>query len=259
MPPGSARKKGGEATGPSPVDRGKTGSKHHLICDGRGTPFKVITTAANVNDVTQTLALVDSIPPVAGKPGRPRRRPDAVLGDTGYDSNPNRRELRRRRILPVTSRTARARVNRAMRPAAVAAVSDMARTAASLPRLAFARLRCVRASTGFERCGVPADLSPPPCVVSCTGPDSGLGTTRAPCANVLHSHRRSTTGCLKGCSVSRSAPGRRRLITAFTTRAATVSPATWSGGQTGATLATPTVGAIRTTNAPNLAAAWSAP
>ncbi|WP_324197201.1 IS5 family transposase [Streptomyces sp. NRRL B-1677] len=98
------REKGGAGTGPSPVDRRKTGSKHHLICDGKGTPFKVITTAANVNDVTQTLALVDGIPPVAGRPGRPRRRPDALLGDKGYDSNPNRKELRKRRILPVISR-----------------------------------------------------------------------------------------------------------------------------------------------------------
>lgn len=96
--------KGGEATGPSPVDRGKTGSKHHLISDGNGTPFKVITTAANVNDVTQTLGLVDGIPSVAGRPGRPRRRPDALLGDKGYDSNPDRRELRKRGILPVISR-----------------------------------------------------------------------------------------------------------------------------------------------------------
>ncbi|MET9388406.1 transposase [Streptomyces sp. NPDC002928] len=70
--------KGGADTGPSPVDRRKTGSKHHLICDGRGTPLTVITTAANVNDVTQTLALVDGIPPVAGRPGRPRRRPDSL-------------------------------------------------------------------------------------------------------------------------------------------------------------------------------------
>ncbi|WP_398911711.1 transposase [Streptomyces sp. CEV 2-1] len=96
--------KGGADTGPSPVDRRKTSSKHHLICDGRGTPLKVITTAANVNDVTQTLALVDGIPPVAGRPGRPRRRPDALLGDKGYDSNPNRNALRERRILPVISR-----------------------------------------------------------------------------------------------------------------------------------------------------------
>ncbi|MFJ1709452.1 MULTISPECIES: IS5 family transposase [Kitasatospora] len=97
-------KKRGAATGPSPVDRRKTGSKHHLICDGGGTPLHVITTAANVNDVTQTLALVDGVPPVAGRVGHPRKRPDALLGDKGYDSNPNRRELRRRGILPVISR-----------------------------------------------------------------------------------------------------------------------------------------------------------
>ncbi|MFE7935560.1 transposase, partial [Streptomyces sp. NPDC057456] len=95
------REKGGADTGPSPVDRRKTGSKHHLICDGRGTPLKVITTAANVNDVTQTLVLVDGIPPVAGRPGSPRKRPEALLGDKGYDSNPHREELRKRRILPV--------------------------------------------------------------------------------------------------------------------------------------------------------------
>ncbi|MFD8382284.1 transposase [Streptomyces sp. NPDC059679] len=43
-------------------------------------------------------------PPVAGRPGRPRRHLDSLLGDKGYDSNPNRRELRKRRILPVISR-----------------------------------------------------------------------------------------------------------------------------------------------------------
>ncbi|WP_425555325.1 IS5 family transposase [Kitasatospora arboriphila] len=97
-------KKGGEATGPSPVDRRKTGSKHHLISNGGGIPFHVITTAANVNDVTLTLALVDGIPPVAGRVGHPRKPPAALLGGKGYDSNPNRRELRRRGILPVISR-----------------------------------------------------------------------------------------------------------------------------------------------------------
>ncbi|WP_415925981.1 transposase [Streptomyces sp. AK02-04a] len=61
-------------TGPSPVGRRKTGSNHHLIGDGHGTPLKVITTAANVNDVTQTLALVDGIPPITGRPGRTLRR-----------------------------------------------------------------------------------------------------------------------------------------------------------------------------------------
>ncbi|KYG51982.1 transposase [Streptomyces sp. WAC04657] len=74
-----------------------------MVCDGCGTPLKVITTAANVNDVTQTLALADGIPPVAGRPGRPRHRPEALLGDKGYDSDPHRRELRKRRILPIIS------------------------------------------------------------------------------------------------------------------------------------------------------------
>ena len=98
------REKRGAATGPSPVDRRKTGSKHHLICDGKGTPLHVVTTAANVNDVTQTLNLVDGIPPVAGRPGRPRRRPECVLGDKAYDSRAVRQELRHRRIMPVISR-----------------------------------------------------------------------------------------------------------------------------------------------------------
>ncbi|MET7388596.1 transposase [Streptomyces sp. NPDC005529] len=62
------RKSGGTDTGTSPVDRRKTGRKDHLICNGRGTPLTVITTAANVNDVTQTLTLVAGIPPVAGGP-----------------------------------------------------------------------------------------------------------------------------------------------------------------------------------------------
>ncbi|MGW1617064.1 transposase, partial [Streptomyces sp. NPDC002285] len=49
-------------------------------------------------------ALVDGIPPVAGRPGRPRRRPDSLLSDKGYDSNTHREELRKHRILPVISR-----------------------------------------------------------------------------------------------------------------------------------------------------------
>ncbi|GHH80356.1 hypothetical protein GCM10018781_60400 [Kitasatospora indigofera] len=98
------REKGGAGVGPSPVDRGKSGSKHHLICDGNGRPLKVITTGGNIPDITQTLALVDGVPPVAGLPGRPHKRPKSLLGDKGYDSRHVRRELIRRRILPVISR-----------------------------------------------------------------------------------------------------------------------------------------------------------
>ncbi|MFF0032512.1 transposase [Streptomyces avermitilis] len=81
------------ATGPSPVDRRKMGSKHHLICDGRGTPLHVITTAANVNGITQTLDLVDASRPSPDDPVGPRLRPECLLGDEVYDSKAVRGEL----------------------------------------------------------------------------------------------------------------------------------------------------------------------
>lgn len=60
----------------------------------------MLLTAANVNDVTQLQALVEAIPPVKGKPGRPRRRPDIVQGDRGYSSDEHRRWLRAKKIRP---------------------------------------------------------------------------------------------------------------------------------------------------------------
>ena len=63
-----------------------------------------ILTAANRHDVTQLLPLVDSVPAVAGKPGRPRRRFAKVQGDRGYDSQPHRRELQKRYTTPVLAR-----------------------------------------------------------------------------------------------------------------------------------------------------------
>jgi transposase len=92
---------GGPKTGPNPTDRRKPGSKHHVLTDANGTPLVVILTAANVHDVKELLPLVDSIPAVHGKPGPPRHKPDRVQGDTAYDSEPHRRELRKRGITPV--------------------------------------------------------------------------------------------------------------------------------------------------------------
>jgi transposase len=61
-------------------------------------------TGANRHDVTQLLPLVDAAPPVAGKPGRPRRRFRAIQGDRAYHSDPHRRELRRRGSRPLLAR-----------------------------------------------------------------------------------------------------------------------------------------------------------
>jgi transposase len=95
---------GGEETGPNPTDRAKPGSKHHIITDGGGVPLATTLSGANAADVTELETLVDAIPPVRGKPGRPRRRPQALYADRAYDSEPHRRRLRRRGIRPHIAR-----------------------------------------------------------------------------------------------------------------------------------------------------------
>jgi len=87
---------GGEKTGKGPVDRSKLGGKHHLLVEGGGVPLSASLTGANRHDITQLLTLVESIPPVRGKRGRPRQRPEKVQGDRAYDSEPHRRALRRK-------------------------------------------------------------------------------------------------------------------------------------------------------------------
>ncbi len=99
-----ASEKGGSATGPSPVDRARNGSKHHLLVDATGIPLAWTLTGGNRNDVTQLVPLVERVPPVRGKVGRPRRRPDRVTADRAYDHRPQRRELRRRGIRPEIAR-----------------------------------------------------------------------------------------------------------------------------------------------------------
>jgi IS5 family transposase len=73
------------------------GSKHHVVCCGSGIPLAVTVTAANRNDITQLLELVDRIAPV-GPHGK--FRPKVLLADRAYDSRRHRAELRQRGITP---------------------------------------------------------------------------------------------------------------------------------------------------------------
>lgn len=88
---------GGLLTGPSPVDRARAGSKHHLLTDAGGLPLALALTGGNRHDVTQLLVLLDGVKPISGKVGRPRKRPDALFADRGYDYDKYRREVRARR------------------------------------------------------------------------------------------------------------------------------------------------------------------
>jgi transposase len=92
---------GGEDTGPNPTDRGKSGTKHHVMTDAQGIPLAATVTAANVNEVTQVFEVLDEVPPVGGKPGPKRQKPERLQGDRGYDSEPVRQGLRGKGITPI--------------------------------------------------------------------------------------------------------------------------------------------------------------
>jgi transposase len=92
---------GGEATGPNPTDRSKSGSKHHVLTDAQGIPLNATVTAANVNEVTVALHVLTE----KARRGRQARTqeelPDRLQGDRAYDSEPLRVVLRWLGVTPV--------------------------------------------------------------------------------------------------------------------------------------------------------------
>jgi hypothetical protein len=60
--------------------------------------------AANLNEITCLLPMVDAIPSIKGPRGRPRHRPAKLHADLGYASRANRSGLRTRGIAPRIAR-----------------------------------------------------------------------------------------------------------------------------------------------------------
>lgn len=85
---------GGDATGPSPVDRRKKGTKFTLLVDREGVPLVLRAAGANRSDHLEILPTVVSFPTVPGKVGRPPTHPKKLYADAGYDSDPTRSILR---------------------------------------------------------------------------------------------------------------------------------------------------------------------
>jgi transposase len=91
----------GAQTGPNPTDRGKNGSKRHVVCDGKGTPLAITQTGANVHDSEQAVPLIDAIPAIKRRGGGRRKRPDSAYADRAYDAEEKIRvPLRKRGIVP---------------------------------------------------------------------------------------------------------------------------------------------------------------
>jgi transposase len=101
-----AAPRGGTATGRNPTDRGKLGTKRHVVVDAQGIPLAVALSGANEHDSRMLERILDSIPPVhrRNRRGRPTRRPKKLHGDKGYDYGRCRDALRRRHIIPRIAR-----------------------------------------------------------------------------------------------------------------------------------------------------------
>jgi transposase len=74
------------------------------LVDATGLPLAFTVTGGNRNDVTQLIPLLDAVPAVRGRPGRPRSRPDSVIADRGYDHDKYRKLVRERGVEPVIAR-----------------------------------------------------------------------------------------------------------------------------------------------------------
>jgi hypothetical protein len=78
--------------------RGGLSTKIHLACEQGQKPLSVVITAGQRGDSPQFAAVLAGIRVPRLGPGRPRTRPDRVLGDKAYGSRANRACLRRRKI-----------------------------------------------------------------------------------------------------------------------------------------------------------------
>ena len=84
--------------GPNPTDRGKAGTKRHVITDRAGVPLAALLTGANRHDSMVFEELLDAIPPIKTPAGRRRKRPDKGHADKAYDIPRCRQALTQRHI-----------------------------------------------------------------------------------------------------------------------------------------------------------------
>lgn len=90
-------KHGGDLTGPNPTDRGKRGTKYHIVVASDGLPLGAVASAANVHDTRMFPELLRLALVVGARIAR-------LLADAGYDSADNRWLCLREGIQPLIRR-----------------------------------------------------------------------------------------------------------------------------------------------------------
>lgn len=76
-------------------------SKIHQLVDGHGRPLVIAVTAGQAGDSPMLEPLLAHLAVPRPGPGRPRNRPDALIGDKAYSSRHNRALLRAKRTKTV--------------------------------------------------------------------------------------------------------------------------------------------------------------
>ena len=84
----------GDLTGANPTDRGKLGTKRHILTDQKGIPLSVSITGANTHDIK---AAIDTLDYVIVK--RPSYEQNLCL-DKGYDFPEIEKEITKRKYIP---------------------------------------------------------------------------------------------------------------------------------------------------------------
>jgi transposase len=87
--------KGGSAVGKT--KRGK-GTKCMVLADGQGIPLGVLLASASPHEVTLAESTLKQVRVPRRQRGRPRMRPQRIVADRAYDSDPLRRRLWKRGI-----------------------------------------------------------------------------------------------------------------------------------------------------------------
>ena len=75
---------GGDAIGPNPTDRGKSGVKRSLLVERTGGPLGLVVAGANVNDCKLLSQTIDAI--VVARPAPTPAQPQHLCLDKGYDN-----------------------------------------------------------------------------------------------------------------------------------------------------------------------------
>ena len=80
--PSPKLRSGGKKTGPSPVDRAKSGTKRSVLTDAKGIPLSIVVEGANRHDVRLARPTVEQI--VIARPAPTERRKQHLCLDAGY-------------------------------------------------------------------------------------------------------------------------------------------------------------------------------